>query len=111
MPTTVYASLHTASPGQSGSLTNEVSTASGYARIAITSKMNATDAVSGIAASNATIVFGPASADWGTVTYVAISDALTGGNMLMYGALTIVQTTPIGQTLQFVAGQFIAEFS
>jgi hypothetical protein len=112
MPTTVYASLHTASPGQSGSLTNEVSsTSSGYGRVAITAKMNATDPVSGISVSNAIILYGPATINWGTINYIAISDALSGGNMLMYGALTIAQTTPIGESVQFSVGQFIVQFS
>jgi hypothetical protein len=112
MPTTVYASLHTASPGKAGSFASEVSTtASGYARIAITSKMNAADAVTGISTNNTAIVFGPATLDWGTITYVAISDAITGGNMLEFGALTVVQTTPIGESVQFSASQFITNFA
>ena len=109
MPTTVYASLHTANPGQAGSFASEVPTSSGYARNSITSKMNATDSVSGVSNSNTTISFGPSTVDWGTIVYVAISDAITGGNMLMYGALTIVQTTPIGQSLLFSTGQFITQ--
>jgi hypothetical protein len=112
MPTTVYASLHTGSPGESGATTFEVSTtSSGYGRVAITSKMNATDATSGVSSNNAAIAFGPATTDWGTITYVAISDAATGGNMLMYGALTVVQTTPIGESVQFSASQFAATFA
>lgn len=111
MPTTVYASLHTTSPGESGSLTNEVPTSAGYVRLAVTSLMNVTDAVTGIAANNATILFGPATADWGTIQYVAISDAISGGNMLLYGALNEVQTTPIGESVQFSTGQFVSTFS
>lgn len=111
MPTAVYASLHTASPGEAGSLANEVLTSSGYARVLVTSLMNVTDSVTGIAANNATILFGPATADWGTVTYVAISDASSGGNMLLYGALTEVQTTPIGESVQFSVGQYVSTFS
>jgi hypothetical protein len=112
MPATVYASLHTASPTDTGSLTNEVTTtASGYTRIAVTASMNGTDAVTGIAANNASIIFGPALIDWGTITYVAISDAIVAGNMLLYGPLTEVQTTPIGESVQFSAGQFQSTFA
>lgn len=112
MPPVVYASIHTASPTDSGSLANEVTTAaSGYTRIAVTSLMNGTDGTTGIAANNASIIFGPALIDWGTVTYVAISDAITGGNMLLYGPLTEVQTTPIGESVQFSAGQYQSTFA
>lgn len=112
MPTTVYASLHTGSPGESGSLANEVATiGTGYGRIAVTSLMNPTDSVTGIASNNATILFGPATIDWGTITYVAVNDLISGGNMLLYGALTEVQTTPIGESVQFSTGQFVSTFS
>jgi hypothetical protein len=112
MPTTVYASLHTTNPTDAGSLAGEITTSgSGYIRVAITSLMNATDSVTGISANNATILFGPALVDWGTVSFVAYSDAITGGNMLMYGPLTEVQTTPIGESVQFSTGQFVSQLS
>lgn len=111
MPTTVYVSLHTADPTQAGSLTNEISTTgTGYARNAGTAKMNATDNVTGISSNNSAITFGPATSDWGTITHVAVSDAPSGGNMLLFGPLTIVQTTPIGESVTFSAGQFIIQF-
>jgi hypothetical protein len=112
MPTTAYASLHTTNPTIAGLTTGEITTVgSGYSRIAITSLMNATDAVTGISLNNASIIFGPALIDWGTVQYVAINDAISGGNMLEFGALTEVQTTPIGESVQFSTGQFQAQFS
>lgn len=111
MPTTVYASLHTADPTNTGSFAAEVGTsATGYARVPVTSKMNATDSVSGVSANNVAVTFGPALTDWGTITHVGISDGSSGGTMLLYAALTVVQTTPIGETVQFSAGQFIAQF-
>lgn len=112
MPPTVYASLHNASPTDTGSLANEIAfVGSGYTRIAVTPVMNATDAVSGIASNNAAIIFGPALTDWGTIVYVAISDDPIAGNMLLYGALTEVQTTPIGESVQFSPSQFVTQFS
>lgn len=111
MPGTVYASLHTTDPTNAGLFTGEISTAgTGYARVAITAKMNAADSVTGIAVNNASISFGPALTDWGTITHIGISDLSSGGNMLLYGALTVVQTTPIGESVQFVAGQFQNQF-
>lgn len=110
MPTTVYCGLHTADPTQAGSVVAEVTTSgSGYARVAITSKMNAADPVTGISSNNSAISFGPATSDWGTVTHVSISDASSGGNMLWFGALNIVQTTPIGESVLFSTTQFIMQ--
>jgi hypothetical protein len=40
------------------------------------------------AATTAAIEFPVATADWGTVTYAAVYDAATGGNMLAYAQLT-----------------------
>ena len=106
MPTLIYGGLHTASPTDSGSLAAEVSTsATGYARQSLLTKMSATDATTGLSSLNAVVNFGPATADWGTVTYFSISDALTAGNMLFWGVLTTSQTTPIGEQFQLVAGQ------
>jgi hypothetical protein len=111
MPATVYIGLHTADPTQAGSFAAEVSTTgTGYARIAATSKMNVTDSVTGISNNNAAVTFGPALSDWGTITHVSISDNSGGGNMMLFGPLTIVQTTPIGESVQFSAGQFIIQF-
>lgn len=109
MPVSVTLSLHTASPTETGSTVDEVTTVgSGYARISITASMNVTNATTGVSSNSAVITFGPATVDWGTVSHVAINDTL--GNMLMYGALDEVQTTPIGETVQFSPGQFIAQF-
>lgn len=110
MPTTVYCGLHTADPTQAGSTVAEVTTSgSGYSRTAITSKMNAADPVTGLSSNNTAITFGPATSDWGTVTHLSISDASSGGNMLWFGALNIVQTTPIGESVQFSLGQFVLQ--
>lgn len=111
MPATVYASLHTLDPTNAGLFTGEISTAgTGYARVAVTLKMNPADSVTGISSNNASISFGPALTDWGTITHIGISDLSAAGNMLLYGPLTIVQTTPIGESVQFVSGQFLIQF-
>lgn len=112
MPTTVYLSLHTSDPGETGSLSGEITTSgSAYARISLATKMNATDSSTGVSENNTTITFGPATTDWGTVTHVAISDASTAGNMLMKGPLSTAQTATIGQSIQFTSGQLSATFA
>ena len=98
-PATLYVGLFTSSPGETGSGT-EVSGGS-YARqtIAFT--------VTGSQASNtAAVEFPTATASWGTVTFAAIYDALSGGNLLAYGALTTSKTIDNGDVFRIPAGDF-----
>lgn len=98
-PSTRYVALFTSDPGEAGSGT-EVSGGS-YARqtIAFT--------VTGNQASNtAAVEFPTATASWGTITYAAVYDAVSGGNLLAYGALTTSKTIASGDVLRIPAGDF-----
>lgn len=98
-PTTLYVGLFTSDPGETGSGT-EVSGGS-YARqtIAFT--------VTGSQASNtAAVEFPTATASWGTITFAAIYDALSGGNLLAYGALTTSKTIDNGDVFRIPTGDF-----
>jgi hypothetical protein len=98
-PAALYVGLFTSDPGETGSGT-EVSGGS-YARqtIAFT--------VTGSQASNsAAVEFPTATASWGTITYAAIYDALSGGNLLASGALTISKTIDSGDVFRIPAGDF-----
>ena len=99
-PTNIYVGLWTADDGlESGTLTSEVSGGS-YAREVMTF-----DAASaGSADSAATVTFTTATATWGTITHVALMDALTGGNVLFHGAVTTSKTIESGDTFQISAG-------
>ena len=100
-PTTVYLGLHTTNPGETGSTTGEVSTSgTAYARQVVTFAA----AASGSAASNATVTFSAATASWGTIGYISINDASTGGNMLYYGAVTTSKAIDTGDTFQVTSG-------
>jgi len=97
-PATVYVALFTSAPSDAGGGT-EVS-GGAYARQAVT-----LDAAAGGASSNsADITFPQATADWGTVTHLALMDALTGGNMLMHSPLDASKTVNNGDTFKFNAG-------
>jgi len=97
-PSTVYVALFTTATGDDGSGT-EVSGGS-YARQAVT-----LGAASGGASSNtADITFPQATADWGTITHVALMDAETGGNMLMHSPLDESKTVNNGDTFKINAG-------
>ena len=50
------------------------------------------------------ITFKQASADWGTILDFAICDALTVGNVLAYGSLTISKSVQSGDTPKFASG-------
>lgn len=95
-PTAWYVGLFTAAPSDTGGGT-EVSGGS-YARQAVTLS------VSGNLATNGSAVEWPtATADWGTITHVAVFDALSSGNMLVYAALTASKTISTGDVLRIPA--------
>lgn len=108
-PPALYLSLHTASPGNSGSHAAEVSTSgSAYARQPLAGIMGATDLSSGVSVNTSTINFGPATSNWGPITYVAIEDAASGGNMIWFGAPATPRIINDGLPFQIASGQIRA---
>jgi hypothetical protein len=98
-PATVYASLHTADPTDTGSLAAEAAGGS-YARVAISWGTIA----SGSVANSSAITFPVATGAWGTITHVGICDALTTGNMLYKGALGTSKVVGNGDQVSFAIG-------
>lgn len=96
----VYLALFTADPGEASGGT-EVS-GGAYARQRLDPDTAAASA--GSAASNADKTFPVATADWGTVTHVALFDALSGGNRLWHGALTTSKVIATGDQFKFNSG-------
>ena len=97
-PATVYVALFTTATTDAAGGT-EVSGGS-YARQAVTLSA----AAGGASENSADITFPQATADWGTITHVALMDALTGGNMLMHTALDASKTVNNGDTFKINAG-------
>lgn len=97
-PTTAYVGLFTAAPTDTTSGT-EVSGGS-YAR----QVLSVTTASNGITTSSADVTFPQATANWGTISHIAILDALTSGNMLMYTPLTTSKTIDSGDILKISSG-------
>lgn len=106
-PAALYVALFTAAPSDTGGGT-EV-TGGSYARQNLAPSMsnwastggattttNPSAGTGGTTSNNSIITFPTATADWGTVTHVAIFDASTSGNMLLQGALTSSQTISSG---------------
>ena len=102
--TNLYIALCTAAPGDSdtGSTITEHS-GDGYAR----ELENSWDAAASGASENTDVItFGPASASWGTVTHFALCDALTDGNLLLYGTLDDSRAIGTNDEAEFAAGAF-----
>lgn len=96
-PTAWYIGLFTDDPGEAQGGT-EVS-GNGYARKAVTFT------VSGDTASNnAAIEFDVATGSWGTISHIAVYDALTSGNQIAYAALTASKTIETGDVLRIPSG-------
>jgi len=75
------------SDSSTGSTAGEPSGGS-YARVSVTNNSSNFDAASGGATANTNLITFPmATASWGTVTYVGICDASTGGNLIAYADL------------------------
>ena len=109
-PATLYLALfnntstNTAANLEAGTLTDETLTAGGtlYARQTVTFAT----ASSGSSATNATVTFPTAGANWGTITHIAIMDGGTAGsgNVLFWGAVTTSKTIETGDTFQVSSG-------
>ena len=97
-PTTKYLALFTAvADGETGSVT-EVS-GGGYARqtVAFTTSGNTTS-------NNAAVEYPTATANYGTVTHVAVFDASSSGNMMAYAALSSNKTIETGDVFRVPSG-------
>lgn len=97
-PTTVYVALYTTDPTDADTGT-EVS-GNGYARQSV-----AFSAPSNGATSNSSAVeFPQATGSWGTVAYIGLRDASSGGNLLYHTALDASKTIATGDVFRIAAG-------
>jgi hypothetical protein len=98
-PTAWHLALFTSNPTDAGT-GDEVSTSgTGYGRKAI-----AFSVTNDTATNSATVTFDAATANWGTIGWVGIYDAATGGNLLFHGAVTTAKTLETGDTFQVSQG-------
>ena len=84
-PTAWYLGLFTGAPGEAGGGTELSGDA--YVREAVTFTVSGDTATN-----NAAVEWPVATGNWGTITHVAIFDALTSGNMIAYATLTASKT-------------------
>jgi len=96
-PTSWYVGLYTSDPTDAGTGT-EVS-GGGYAREAVTFTVTGNEATN-----SGVIEFDAATASFGTVTHIAVLDALTGGNIITHGALSASKAIGTGDIFRIAAG-------
>lgn len=119
---TLYVALFTAAPTDAGGGT-EV-TGGAYARTAVTASLvnfagtqaaastTASTGTGGQTSNNGAIAFPAPTAAWGVVTSFGIFDALTGGNLLLYGTLNTSKTVNSGDAApQFNAAALTVTFA
>lgn len=104
-PSTIYVALYTTDPTDADTGT-EVSGGS-YARQSVTFAAPS----NGVSASNATITFPTATASWGTVAYIGLRDASTGGNLLYHTPLDASKTVGSGDVFQITSGSLTVTLS
>ena len=104
-PTTVYVALFTSDPTDAGSGT-EVSGGS-YARQSASFAAPS----NGISSTNADITFPTATGTWGTVGWIGILDALTGGNLLYHTALDSSKLIESGDVFKINTGNLSVTLS
>lgn len=97
-PTTVYIGLYTSDPTDADTGT-EV-TGGSYARQSVTFGAPS----NGVSTNSAAIEFPQATGSWGTVGWIGIEDALTGGNLLYHTALDASKTIASGDIFKIAIG-------
>jgi hypothetical protein len=97
-PATVYVSLWTSDPTDAGSGT-EVSGGS-YSRTSMTFAAPS----GGVTSNSADCTFPQATASWGTVGWIGLNDAATGGNLLFHTALDTSKTIDSGDIFKIATG-------
>lgn len=101
-PATLYVGLSNNATVTEVGITEPV--AMSYARVAVTNETSSFTTATNKSISNANpITFAASTGDWGTVYAVLIYDALSGGNLLYYEALSVSRAVPSGTTLRFSA--------
>ena len=97
-PTTVYVALYTTDPTDADTGT-EVS-GNGYARQSVTFSAPSNGATSNSGA----VEFPQTTGSWGTVAYIGLRDASSGGNLLYHTALDASKTIATGDVFRIAAG-------
>jgi hypothetical protein len=101
----LYVSLHTANPNETGDQTTSEATYTGYSRVAVARSAGGWTVAANVGSNTAAIVFPECTGGTNTITHFGIgTDASGAGKLLMYGALTSSLAVSNGITPQFAIG-------
>lgn len=101
----LYITLHTADPGETGDQTTSEATYTNYARVAVARSTGGWTESSGTVTNAAAINFPQATGGSNTITHVGIGTAVSGAGKLLYvGALTSSLSVSNGITPSFAIG-------
>jgi len=98
-PATMYLGLHTSNPDEDDSGTEVSTSGTAYARQTV-----AFTTTGSTSSNSAAVEYPTATANYGTVTHVGVYDAVTGGNLLAYAALTSSKTIETGDVFRIPTG-------
>ena len=99
-PTAWYLALFTTNPAEDGSGTEVSGTGTAYVRQSVSFTV-----LGNTASNSAAVEFPTATATYGTVTHVGVYDALSGGNLIAYAALTTSKAIDTGDVLRIPLGE------
>ena len=101
----LYISLHTATPNETGNQTTNEAAYGSYARQAVARSTAGWTVTSGTGDNDAAITFPEATSGSETETHFGVGSAVSGtGNLDIYGALTASQAVSSGVQPEFAAG-------
>jgi hypothetical protein len=103
-PTAWFVSLYTSATDDATGGT-EV-TGGAYARQAVTFTVS-----NDTARNTATLTFPTATANWGTITHLAVHDAVTGGNRLFHGPVAVSKTVTTDDVFQISTNNLAITFA
>lgn len=102
--TSLYLSLHTASPGIGGAQTTNETAYTNYVRIAVTRNAGGWTVAGGAATNTALAQFAQCGVSGATITHIAIGTAVSGAGKVLYaGALNSSLAVSNGVQPQFAA--------
>lgn len=104
---TVYLALYKTNPSDAN--TGEEVSGGSYARQQVTFGVPTQVNDKGTIKNTADVVFPVATAEWGTISYVGVTDAATGGNLLSYKAVTNPRAVLISDRVRFLTGEFAVD--
>lgn len=103
LPTQYWIGLSSTAPNIAGAGVSEPSSVgTGYGRVQLTSLSDPAD---GEITNNGAISFEESLTSWGVMTHYVIYDASTGGNLLMYGLLTISRAVEQNTVITIKSGE------